>query len=271
MEVRIIRIGMAGSLAYEVHGKLEDSQAVYTALLTYGAKYGIKKLGRHAYWNTHTEGGFPQFIIHFPYAWEKDAGFMQWMQETNCPMAYYALCAQPLGGSLGTDPELRYVNPVELGWEGTVKFNHDCPGKEALRKIIEGPHRQMVCLEWNDEDIIDVWASQFGTEEPYETMEQAEDYDPTGKFEYRADKVVDGDKTVGVSTGRIFTWKYRKMISLCTIEPEYAELGREVEVIWGSEGKRQKRIRATVARYPYHDEGRNSDVDVTTIPRGTRD
>ena len=271
MEVRIIRIGMAGSLAYEVHGKLEDSQAVYTALLTYGDKYGIKKLGRHAYWNTHTEGGFPQFIIHFPYAWEKDAGFMQWMQETNCPMAYYALCAQPLGGSLGTDPELRYVNPVELGWEGTVKFNHDYPGKEALRKIIEGPHRQMVCLEWNDEDIIDVWASQFGTEEPYETMEQAEDYDPTGKFEYRADKVVDGDKTVGVSTGRIFSWKYRKMISLCTIEPEYAELGREVEVIWGSEGKRQKRIRATVARYPYHDEGRNSDVDVTTIPRGTRD
>ena len=60
------------------------------------------------------------------------------------------------------------------------------------------------------------------------------------------------------------------MISLCTIEPEYAELGREVEVIWGSEGKRQKRIRATVARYPYHDEGRNSDVDVSAIPRGTR-
>jgi hypothetical protein len=43
------------------------------------------------------------------------------------------------------------------------------------------------------------------------------------------------------------------------------------EVTPGSEGKRQKRIRATVARYPYHDEGRNSDVDVNTIPRGTRD
>ena len=132
MDVRIIRIGMAGSLAYEVHGKLEDSQAVYSALLKYGEKYGIKRLGRHAYWNTHTEGGFPQFIIHFPYAWEKDAGFMKWMQETNCPMAYYALSLQPLGGSLGADPELRYVNPVELDWGSAVKFNHDFVGKDAV-------------------------------------------------------------------------------------------------------------------------------------------
>ena len=82
---------------------------------------------------------------------------------------------------------------------------------------------------------------------------------------------MDGDKVVGVSTGRIFTWYYRKMISLCTIEPEYAELGRKVEVIWGSEGKRQNRIRAKVARYPYLSEERSSDVDVASIPRGTRD
>lgn len=271
IDVRVCRIGMAGSLAYEVHGKLEDSQAVYAALLKYGEKYGIKRLGRHAYWNTHTEGGFPQFIIHFPNAWEKDPSFMKWLQETGNPIGYYALSMQKLGGSLGTDPELRYVNPFELGWGRTVNFNHDFRGKEALQKIADSNHRVMVCLEWNDDDVVDVWASQFGSEEPYETMEQAEDYDPSGQFEYRADKVVDGDKLVGVSTGRIFTWYYRKMISLCTIEPEYAELGTEVEVIWGSEGMRQKRIRAKVARYPYLDEGRNSDVDVASVPRGTRD
>ena len=196
---------------------------------------------------------------------------MKWLQETGNPIGYYALSMQKLGGSLGTDPELRYVNPYELGWGRTVNFNHDFRGKDALARIRDSAHRQMVCLEWNDEDVVDVWASQFGTEEPYETMEQAEDYDPTGQFEYRADKVMDGDKVVGVSTGRIFTWYYRKMISLCTIEPEYAELGREVEVIWGSEGKRQKRIRAKVARYPYLSEERNSDVDVASIPRGTRD
>ena len=270
MDVRIIRIGMAGSLAYEVHGKLEDSQAVYAALLKYGEKYGIKRLGRHAYWNTHTEGGFPQFIIHFPYAWEKDAGFMKWMQETNCPMAYYALSLQPLGGSLGADPELRYVNPVELGWGSAVKFNHDFVGKDALAKIVNGPHRVMTCLEWNDEDVVDVWASQFSGD-PYEVMDQAEDYDPTGKFEYRAEKIVADGKTVGVSTGRIFSPYYHKMISLCTMEAAYAEEGTEVEVVWGAEGSRQKLIRAKVTRYPYHSEGRNDTVDVNAIPRGTRD
>lgn len=270
MDVRIIRIGMAGSLAYEVHGKLEDSQAVYAALLKYGEKYGIKRLGRHAYWNTHTEGGFPQFIIHFPYAWEKDAGFMKWMQETNCPMAYYALSLQPLGGSLGADPELRYVNPVELGWGSAVKFDHDFVGKDALAKIVDGPHRVMTCLEWNDEDVVDVWASQF-SDDPYEVMDQAEDYDPTGKFEYRAEKVVADGKTVGVSTGRIFNPYYHKMISLCTMEAAYAEEGTEVEVVWGAEGSRQKLIRAKVTRYPYHSEGRNDTVDVNAIPRGTRD
>ncbi|MBQ6650130.1 MAG: hypothetical protein IJM67_02650 [Atopobiaceae bacterium] len=30
-------------------------------------------------------------------------------------------------------------------------------------------------------------------------MEQAEGYDPTGRFEYRADRVIDGGKTMGAS------------------------------------------------------------------------
>ena len=177
---------------------------------------------------------------------------------------------QPLGGSLGADPELRYVNPVELGWGSAVKFNHDFVGKDALAKIVDGPHRVMTCLEWNDEDVVDVWASQF-SDDPYEVMDQAEDYDPTGKFEYRAEKVVADGKTVGVSTGRIFSPYYHKMISLCTMEAAYAEEGAEVEVVWGAEGSRQKLIRAKVTRYPYHSEGRNDTVDVNAIPRGTRD
>ena len=83
--------------------------------------------------------------------------------------------------------------------------------------------------------------------------------------------LVAGDKVVGVSTGRIFSPYYHKMISLCTMEPDYAEEGTEVEIVWGSEGARQKRIRAKVTRYPCHNEGRNDAVDVNTIPRGTRD
>ena len=128
----------------------------------------------------------------------------------------------------------------------------------------------MTCLEWGDEDVADVRASQF-TDESYDVMEQAEDYDPTGRPEYRAEKVMADGKLVGASTGRIFSPRYHKMISLCTMGPEYAERGTEVEVVWGSDGGHQKLIRAMVTRYPYHDEGRNDAVNVDEIPRGTRD
>ncbi len=269
-EVRIMRIGMAGSLAYEVHGDFEYAIETYQTLLEVGKEYGIKRLGRHAYWNTHTEGGFPQFIIHFPYAWEKDPGFMKWMQETNCPMAYYALSIQKLGGSMGTDLEPRYMNPLELGFGKAITFKRDYIGKEALEKIAKGPHREMVTLEWNVDDIMDIYRSEFEAGEPYAIMEGPEDYLQSGQFEYRADKVLSNGKFVGISTGRIISWYYRSMVSLAVIDPEYAKIGTDVIVLWGDEGTRQKEIRAKVTRFPYHAEGRNDEVDVSTIPSGIR-
>lgn len=269
-EVRILRIGMAGSLAYEVHGDLENAIEIYTTLLEVGKEYGIKRLGRHAYWNTHTEGGFPQFIIHFPYAWEKDPGFMKWMQDTNCPMAYYALSVQKLGGSMGTDLEPRYMNPIELGFGKAVTLKRDYVGKEAMEKLKNGRHREMVTLEWNIDDVAEIYKSQFEPGEPYAIMEGPEDYLETGEFEYRADKVLADGKPVGISTGRIISWYYRSMVSLAVIEPEYAEIGTEVTVLWGDEGTRQKEIRAKVTRFPYHAEGRNDEVDVSKIPSGVK-
>ena len=79
MEVRILRMGMAGTLAYEVHGKLEDARPVYNAIFKAGEKYGIRKLGHHAYMMNHTEDGFPQAYYHFPYPWEEDKGFVDFL------------------------------------------------------------------------------------------------------------------------------------------------------------------------------------------------
>ncbi|MDR2079309.1 MAG: hypothetical protein LBP74_06295, partial [Treponema sp.] len=55
-DVFILRTGMAGTLGYEVHGKIEDALTVYSKLLEVGREYGITEIGRHAYRNTHTEG-----------------------------------------------------------------------------------------------------------------------------------------------------------------------------------------------------------------------
>jgi len=262
-EVRILRIGMAGSLAYEVHGDIADSLDIYDALIKSGEKYGIRRLGRQAYWNTHTENGFPQFTIHFYYAWETDQGFMN-------SGAYGVTRAGTYCKMTGSySPALcdRYVNPFELSWGFCVNFDHEFKGKKALLKIKNSPHREMRSLVWNQEDILDIYSSEFGMGDPYFPIEGPEDAPKTNDgWDYRGDQILVGDKCVGIATGRCFSWHYREMISLAVIEPEYAELGTEVEVLWGDPGTRQKKIRAIVSRFPYMNESRNENVDTSAIP-----
>ena len=104
--------------------------------------------------------------------------------------------------------------------------------------------------------------------EAYAPMDGPEDFDPTGKYEYRADKVLAGGKLVGTSTGRIHSWHYRKMISMGLVEPEFAVEGTEVVVVWGNPDQRQKEIRAKVARWSHMNDERNENVDVMKdVPR----
>ena len=44
---------------------------------------------------------------------------------------------------------------------GSVKFDHDFAGREALEKMAKGPHRKKVTFEWNGEDIGKAYASMF--------------------------------------------------------------------------------------------------------------
>lgn len=266
MTVRIQRVGMAGSLAYEVHGDFDDSIPVYEALLKAGEPFGLKKLGRHAYWNTHTENGFPQVIIHYPYAVESDPGYLKMLEDTGHPMLFTTASHCKMSGSMGDDIAARYVNPLEIGWQGAVSFGHDFVGKEALQAIAEAGPRKVVTLEWNADDVVDVWRSGLEPGEPYASMDFPEDYNPTGKYSYHADKVLVDGQLVGTSTGRCHSWYYRKMISMGVIDAAYADEGREVVIVWGEPGGRQKEIRATVARWPYMNEARNEDVDVSDIP-----
>lgn len=166
----------------QIDGTLENAIDIYTTLLEVGKPYGIQRLDRHACWNTHTEGGFPQFIIHFPYAWETDPGFIKWMQDTNCPMDDYAISLQKRGGSMGDAIEPRFCNPIELGWQKAVPLKRDYRGRDALEKIVNGPHREMVTLEWNVDDIMDIYRSEYEPGEPYATLEGPEDYQDTGAF-----------------------------------------------------------------------------------------
>ena len=258
---RILRLGMAGSLGYEIHGDLEDAQEVYNAIWEAGEPLGLHKLGYHTYMMNHTESGFPQAYYHFPYAWENDEGYRKYMKEKNIKQG-----AKPaLLGSMGPDIKLRYRNPVELGWEKCINFNHEFRGKEALQKIVENPKRKMVTLEWNKEDIFDVYKSQFEPGEPYPNLDEPNHFlYHYGNQVMYADQVLD-DKgnLIGCSSGRAYSYYYRAMISLCSIDVEFSEIGTEVTVVWGDEGTRQKKIRAKVTRFPYYNEDRNEDVEVS--------
>ncbi len=263
LEVRILRMGMAGTLAYEVHGRIGDACPVYDAIFKAGEAFGIRKLGMHAYMMNHTEDGFPQAYYHFPYPWGEDRGFMEFLSSLGGIIG----ASQAFRGSMGPDIRLRYRNPVELGWAGMIKFDHDFVGRKALEKEAANPRRTMVTLVWNTEDVMDVYASQFRPGEPYPPMDEPSHFTFEGnRHTLYADQALKDGKAVGISSGRAYSYYFREMLSLASIDTVHAGLGNEVVVLWGDPGTRQKEIRAKVARFPYLNENRNENVDVSTIP-----
>jgi glycine cleavage system aminomethyltransferase T len=257
MGVRISRMGMAGTLAYEVHGNINDTRQIYNIILAAGESFGIKKLGHHAYQLSHTEDGFPQCFMHFPLAWGEDIQKFLGMTGSSSRLV----------GSMGTNIRLRFRNPIELGWGKMIKFDHDFIGRKVLEKEIANPRRAMVTLEWNPDDILDICASMFQPGEHYAPMGTSHLAQQGGAGILYADQVLKNGKLVGVSSGRNYSYYYRKMISLCSIDIEYSTMGTEVSVLWGNPGTRQKEIRAVVSRFPYLNENRNEGVDVSTIDR----
>lgn len=268
-EVRVLRMGMGGSLTYEIHGAMDHLFEIYEEILRVGKPYGITRLGLLSYMCNHTENGFPQVTEHFLGDWESDPATAA-LYAPQEDMTAVANCSEtPLYGSLAEmGRQAYYLNPIEAGWEKMIHWDHDFTGKEALKKIAADPSTRRVCtLEWNSEDVLKVFAS-FLDDTPgvSSQMRFPQDYERNycGNL---ADKVVnEAGQWIGKSTGRVYTLYYKKVISMAFLDPTYAQIGKEVTVIWGDPGKRQIPIRAKVARYPYLDLPRNQDVDLNSIP-----
>jgi glycine cleavage system aminomethyltransferase T len=263
-DVMIYRIGMAGKLAYEVHGKIEDAIPVYNALIEAGEPYGLRKLGRHAYRVVHTEGGFPQVTVHFPFAGRE--GMVEYYMGLNLTN----LTQPNFVGSMPPDHELQLRTPLDVGWGKWINFDHDFVGKEALEKIVKENKYTVAMLEWDPESVLDVYRSKFDQTKNVSNMEWGEDFSNNrGSNEYHSDAILDENgNIIGISSGRMFSPYFRKMISMATIETKYSSLGTEVDVLWGDPGTDQMKIKAVVARYPYIDKDRNEHVDTSTIPYG---
>ena len=264
-EMIVHRLGMSGALAYEVHGHADDSVVVYKKLRELVLKYGGECQGASDYGViNHTPAGYPNQLQHFSYPLLDSGEALAEFARQNCPIP--VLC-----GSAAGDPAMFAVNPYEVDWDYLINFDHDFMGKEALLELKDAPNRKVVTLEWNAEDVGDVFMSQIrGTEcEMYDPIEFASPLldKRFGMMTIRGDLVACGDKTIGIATGKTFAYWERRMVSLAFIDPEYAEEGRELEVLWGAEGYPIKRIRATVAQFPYYQgEYRNETFDVSASP-----
>lgn len=259
-EVEVERVGMSGTLSYELRGPAEFGPSVYDALYQLGKeKYGMKRLGWRTYTVNHTEAGYPQFSVHWLEAMMFDPAFK---------VSPFNAWNPPMTGSYAPDNErARLRTPGEVGWTWMAKFDHEFVGRSKVQAEAENPKRTIVTLVWNNEDVVDIYASQFGEGEPYKYMEMpSAPQQPSGSH---ADRVLSKDgKVIGVSSCAIYSAYYHKTISHCTIDVDQVDIGNEVLIEWGDFGRKIKQVRANVEKYPYLDLVRNEKYDMSSVPLG---
>ena len=158
-----------------------------------GKEFGIRQLGGRAVFINHLEARLPIIITDYcPAMFDDD--MEEYRAEFQVAMPGFATTFNIAGSFEGNAISDWYRNPVELGWGKNVKFDHDFIGRKALEPEVTNPKRLMRTLVWNADDVVDVYASMFRDETPFDYMEMPRDQ---RGFMY-ADKVMKNGKVVGV-------------------------------------------------------------------------
>lgn len=257
-EVYALGHQMSGERGLELFGPYEYHDEIKSKLLEAGATYGIRQLGSKSYKSTSVESGWIPVYVPAIYRHEELEGYREWLG----PWTHEANLA--IGGSFaGDDISEYYVTPAALGYEHIVNFDHEFIGRTALADRLEDPERTRVTLVWDDEAVIDVYASLFREGASNQFIELPDPGMSAGDVT-RYDTVKNDGEMVGVATWPGYDYNEREMLSLCCIDVEYSDPGTEVTLVWGEEGTaksrvprhREREIRATVAPAPYVRRGR---------------
>lgn len=255
-DIFALRQGMAGEIGFELQGPREIGQAVYDAIVDAGDEFGLRRLGARVTMINHLEACFPTIATDYiPAIFElEDAEYLSIFRSS---MPSFAQPAYIAGSYDGQAISEYYRSPVELGWARNINFDHDFIGRGALEIEKADPRRVIRTLVWNAEDVIDVHASLFRPAENYPFMEMPRDQ----RGFMWADKVTTADgNLVGVATSRGYSYYFREMISLSTLDVAHSDIGTQLLVHWGNPGGAQKVIRATVAPAPYKPDRRRLDL-----------
>ena len=257
LDIRALRHGMTGQPGWEMYGPWEHGDRVRDAILEAGREFGIRQVGSRAYPTTCLESGWIPSPVPAVYVGEKMKPYRQWLGARS-----YETMAS-LGGSFYSDDITDYyLTPYELGYGPFVKFDHEFIGREALEKMAGSQKRKKVTLVWNGEDVTRATGSLFHAGDIVKYIDLPLANYSTLPF----DKVLKGGKRVGVSTYTGYTYNERTMLSLAVVDIEHSELGTELTVVWGEEGRGsskptverhvQAEIRATVAAIPISEVAR---------------
>jgi len=256
-EAYAVRQGMAGEIGFEFHGAQADKAAVLAAILTAGEEFGIRRLGRRTAMINHLEAAFPTGLWHYlANAFTPDTEGYREFIETHFDTSGIA---PTLHGSFQSEDIHEYTfSPFELGWAKCVKFDHEFVGRAALeRELAEDNYRRRVTLEYNSDDIVKIYASLFGQDEPYEYI----DIPHPQRWGAWTDAVLQNDRPMGIASMPGYSYFFRRMLALAFVDKRVAQPGSQVQVLWGEPGKRQTLIRATVAPAPYKRDNRRSELN----------
>lgn len=249
-DVIALRHSLAGVPGFELLLPESVADPVRSEIVGTGAKFGLREIGTRTWYTTRLESGLPQGNLDYIPALYTD----------NVPSAFST------DGSYQSDDLTDwYRSPVEYGWGHYADLDRDFIGRDALEEEIESPRRELVTLEWDRQDVAEIYGSLFTEGETYKFQELPSKQ----RVGVRADEIRLDGKLVGISTTPGYLYPFKRMLSLATVDVEHSDPGTEVTVIWGEGGNpvnpmierhTQREVRATIAPAPYEDAERRADL-----------
>ncbi|MBC2666987.1 aminomethyl transferase family protein [Novosphingobium flavum] len=249
--VRVLKHGMAAAPGLEIWGPAHEGELVRNAILEAGREFGLIQGGGRAYSTASTESGWYASVLPAVYSDPTMADYRKWLPDNG----FEAMAS--LGGSMISDRiEDYYILPWDAGYK-FADFNHDFVGRDALLALKDEPHLKKVSLVWDNDDVVDIFRSQFNDgDQRYKFMEAPAAYYATFPF----DQVTKDGRSVGFSTYVVYSSNLRRWVSLALVNENDLTDGDQVEVLWGEpnggsnrplvERHRQKLVKATVMPSP---------------------
>jgi len=237
-ETIVARQGVTGEVGYEFLMRTDSGRAheLWRRLREVGAHFGLRELGFKAQMIGHTETGIATVIRDFLPARATPEALRR--------MLRYWMSAEELA-AIDWDIAEHLCSPAELGWAHTISLDkHEFHGRAALVRERDrgGPKRRLMGLEWNSDDMAELYAAQF-RDAPAAPPPDL----PYGQFRVLFLKVLQG----GWASGYAYSPTLRRMISLARLD-RALEPGAEVEVLWGGfSDEPTTRIRAMVRALPF--------------------